>query len=369
MSSCDHIRERFFAEGAPPRGDPELESHLEACPCCRMALRGLAVVDAVLAQLPRCADDAPPPFTPRVARAAAQAARGRRRRVLAHRAAPFAATAAAAAVVALVMGVTAGRNHKPAPRLVEAGLVLDDSAGASLGQLPSGARLTLERGAVRCVRATADEERLALDRGTVSLEVPHLGAGRTLSVETPDALVRVRGTRFQVARDELGTTVSVTEGEVEVRPEGPGRPVEFVHPGARVVVEPLAAYRRGLLAAAGDALAQGWRDTADEQLTRLLATEPEPPLRAHAESLQAWAAAANGEATTAIRLYRSALARVPAGETPTWADNALAELALLLEAREPAAALAAWREYLDRFPQGLHAAQARGRLELEEGRR
>ena len=367
MSSCDHIRERFFAEGAPPRGDPVLESHLEACSCCRMALRGLALVDAVLGKLPRC-DEAPPPFTPRLARAAAQAARGRRRRLVARRAVPFAATAALAALVALVVGVTV-RHHAAGPRLVESGVVLDDSAGLAVGELPSGARVTLERGAVRCVRASSDEERLALDRGAVSLEVPHLGAGRTLSVDTPDAQVRVHGTRFTVTRDDVGTTVAVTEGEVEVRPEGPGRAAEFVHPGARVVVEPLATYRRGLLAAASDALAQGWRDDADAQLAKLLATEPDAPLRAHAESLQAWAAAASGDFGTAVRLYRSALARLVAGEAPTWADNALAELALLLEAREPVAAVATWREYLGRFPEGLHAAQARGRLELEEGRR
>lgn len=365
MTSCDQIRERFFGDGVPPRGDHELEAHLQACPCCRMTLRGLTVVDAVLGALPPvCAT--PPPFA-RLERAAAHAARARRRRMLVRRAGPFAATAALAAAVFLVMGVTAGRRHTPGPRVVEAGAVLDDSAGIAVGRLPSGARVTLERGAVRCDRATATEERLVLERGTVSLEVPHLEKGRSLGVDTPEAQVRVRGTRFHVSRDDLGTTVSVTEGEVEVRPEGLGRPIEFVHPGARVVVEPLPAYRRRLLAAASDALAQGSRDTADEHLARLLATEPEAPLRAHAEALRAWGAAAGGERDAAIRLYRRALELLPSGDAPTWADNALAELALLLEAREATQAMATWRDYLARFPQGLHAAQARGRLEVDEG--
>jgi len=368
VMSCDDIRERFFAEATPPHDAPELEAHLRSCPACQRALRGLPLVDAALAELHAAGAPPPPPFA-RVERAACQAARGCRRRVFARRVAPFAATAAMAAVIALVMGVTAGRRHTPGPRLVEAGGVLDDTAGVAVGELPSGARVTLERGAVRVDRATSSEERLLLERGAVSLEVPHLGAGRTLSVDTPEAQVRVRGTRFHVIRDELGTTVSVTEGEVEVRPEGEGRPTEFVHPGARVVIEPLPAYRHRLLTAASDALAHGSRDVADDQLSHLLATEHDDALRAHAESLRAWAAAAAGEREVAVRLYRRALELLPAGEAPTWADNAVAELALLLEARDPAAAVAGWRDYLARFPQGLHAAQARERLEPGEDRR
>ena len=49
-------------------------------------------------------------------------------------------------------------------------------------------------------------------------------------------------------------------------------------------------------------------------------------MRAHAESLRAWAAAAAGERDVAVRLYRRALELLPAGETPTWADNAVAQL-------------------------------------------
>lgn len=368
MTSCDDIRERFFTEATSPSDAPELETHLRSCPACRLAWRGLRVVDAALAGLRSDGAPPPPPFA-RVERAACQAARGCRRRVFVRRAVPFAATAALAAVVALVMGVTAGRRHNPGPRLVVAGGVLDDSAGVAVGELPSGARVTLERGAVRIDRASTSEERLLLERGAVSLEVPHLGAGRTLSVDTPEAQVRVRGTRFHVSRDELGTTVSVAEGEVEVRPEGPGRPTEFVHPGARVVIEPLPAYRSRLLGAASDALAHGSRDVADDQLSHLLATEPDASLRAHAEALRAWAAAAAGERDVAVRLYRRALELLPEGEAPTWADNAVAELALLLEVRDPAAAVSAWRDYLARFPQGLHAAQARERLEPGEDRR
>lgn len=75
-------------------------------------------------------------------------------------------------------------------------------------------------------------ERLNLHQGNVSLSVPKLGTGRTLSVVTPDATIVVRGTRFSVGVDgdppSSNTQVAVQEGRVEVLHRGRGT---FLGPG------------------------------------------------------------------------------------------------------------------------------------------
>jgi hypothetical protein len=67
-------------------------------------------------------------------------------------------------------------------------------------------------------------ERIELVLGEISLRVPKLQPGSTLSVRTPDAVVTVRGTRFTVGVERMGasvlTRVSVAEGRVEVESDG-----------------------------------------------------------------------------------------------------------------------------------------------------
>jgi hypothetical protein len=75
---------------------------------------------------------------------------------------------------------------------------------------------------IRLVRNEAQEQRLKLEVGQVELEVPKLATGSAFVVETPQAEVRVRGTRFKVevssARAGAGITrVGVTRGSVLVR--------------------------------------------------------------------------------------------------------------------------------------------------------
>ena len=64
----------------------------------------------------------------------------------------------------------------------------------------------------------------------------------------------------------------------------------------------------------------------------------------------------------ALETYRRALSLLPSSAAPLWADNASAQLALLAERDDPLVAGRAWREYLQRFPRGVHAARARDRL-------
>lgn len=98
----------------------------------------------------------------------------------------------------------------PSPRLA-----LDD--GSAL-ELSAGGALTiaaLDRTAVA----------VALDAGTVSVRAARQPAGRELRVATPEATVRVVGTRFSVERWPGGSAVAVAEGRVAVEPAdgGPGR--------------------------------------------------------------------------------------------------------------------------------------------------
>jgi hypothetical protein len=94
--------------------------------------------------------------------------------------------------------------------------------------LASGARLEVLPRTQLGVAAPSDAqnkgERIELGSGQVDVTVPKLPPGRALSVHTPDTTVEVRGTRFSVAVDTLGSTpvtrVVVTEGRVLVRHGG-----------------------------------------------------------------------------------------------------------------------------------------------------
>ena len=185
---------------------------------------------------------------------------------------------------------------------------------------------------------------------------------------TPAAEVRVHGTRFQVVRDGSGTLVSVTEGLVEVVPYGGGRSSLLLRPGESTKVASAADFRSDLRGAALGALGRGEFAVARRHLESLLQADLAPLELAEAHALLAWALAGSGERGPAVDRYRLALGMLPEGQSPLWADNASAELALLLEQGDPAAAVPAWREYLARFPEGIHAALARARLAAEKER-
>lgn len=357
MSDCNAVRERFFAEPVVDGTHPDLAAHLAGCPACSAIAAALPQVDRSLDEIAH-APLAVPSFD-RIAPAVARAAGARRRTTRLRRSLPAAVAVLSAAAAALVLALRVGGASPPS---LEAGMRLESAAETHEAVLGSGARVRLDAGAIRLVAVGPGEERLLLDAGAATFEVPKLGPHRTLAVATPDAEVRVHGTRFQVVREAAGTTVSVTEGLVEVRPEGPGRPPTFLRPGESIFVKPLDGYRDDLRAAAQSALERSRFEEARERIDALLATEPGASLRAEALALAGWASAAQGERAAAIRKYREALTLLPHGERPLWADNAAAELALLLEREDPAAAAQAWAEYLRRFPVGVHGALARARV-------
>ncbi len=362
MSDCSFFRDRYFAERCPGSLDAEWRRHLVGCADCRAAYAGLALVDRGLAALAGEAAAAPP--FERIQPTVRRAARHQRQRQAVRRSLPFfytgLATAAAAAVI--VVGVWAGALRPAKPPLLLLGAELTATQDAKVTSLPSGATVRLEGGALKLTAAEPNQETLVLAAGRVSLDVPKLPAGTTLAVRTPDAEVRVHGTRFDVSRLGQGTRVQVTEGVVEVRPEGAGRPAQLLHAGEATTVSSLAVYREGLRRGGQEALEQGHFTAAEAKLEALVSAGDNDVQRAESEALVAWSLAARGEWQQSQQRYVHALSLLSEETQPLWAQNACAELAFLVEQHQPARAAATWRFCLHRFPQGVHAELALSRI-------
>jgi tetratricopeptide (TPR) repeat protein len=287
--------------------------------------------------------------------------------VVVRRSFPFVYTGVASALAAAAIALFIFA-HSPAQKvpLLTPGASLEARSQSQTVRLESGARVRLETGAVALApRAKGEqpkgEERLHLETGLMALEVPKLPADRKLVVSTAEADVLVHGTRFQVRRDGTGTFVDVVDGLVEVRPRN-GQPPVFLHPGENTRVQSTDHLYKGLREAAVAAIERGDFAAAQDHLGPVLGNETDPLRMAEMQALEAWSLAAGGRRSAAVEAYRKAMSLLPAGEHPLWAENAAAELALLLEQEDPDEAAAAWRAYLDRFAEGLHAGVARARL-------
>jgi hypothetical protein len=131
---------------------------------------------------------------------------------------------AAALALAFVLGVLArGRPGAPTVPSWEGAAFETASAGQRV-QLPGGAELALGAGTLVRVAAWTDADvAFALERGEVTLDVPHV-AGRTWLVAAAAVEVRVVGTKFVVRRqpDPAGDRVSVEvlRGRVRVSERG-----------------------------------------------------------------------------------------------------------------------------------------------------
>jgi ferric-dicitrate binding protein FerR (iron transport regulator) len=362
MSDCLTLRERHFAPGLQPALAPEMAAHLLTCHECRLAEQGLAEADRALTELGNLPVTVP--AYDAIAPAAATAARRQRRRQTVHRSAPYVYTALGTAALAagLVVAFLVSRAHQLAPKLLAPGVELRVTGDAKSAVLGNGVRIRLESGTLKLAAANKERHSLLLPLGRVFLEVPKLAPGSSLSVHTPDAEVRVHGTRFQVIRTSKDTQVNVVEGVVEVRPEGIGRPVQLVRAGESATVGSAEAYRESLRQATLVALDHGEFGTAEKQIGQLLGSSPEPSQQAEAQALLAWSLSARGKRDEAITRYRQVLTLLPEGQQPLWAENACAELAILVEQQRPRESAPLWAECLRRFPDGVHAALARSRV-------
>ena len=361
MADCAATR---AAVGLPARdlGDafpPEVGLHLATCDDCRGWVAALRRLDGALGALGQALPSLPAPPFERVQRRAQRAARGYRRRRALRRLLPLSLAVTGAVAATFIVTALARR---PAERVAHSGQVLDASRASAQAVLIGGARLTVASGRAVVTLSERGRAHVHLDTGSAFLSVPHLDPGATFLVTTDEAEIRVRGTRFDVARGPQGTRVSVSEGTVEVRSRaGDGR-AWLVKRGESALLEGTAARRAAARAAALAAIEQRDDSATGERIAAWLATSPPDQEAAEAHALLAWKLSRDGDHAGALRSYRRALALLPAGAAPLWADNAGAQLALLSERDDPLADGTAWRDYLRRFPAGVHAALARDRL-------
>jgi ferric-dicitrate binding protein FerR (iron transport regulator) len=362
MSDCLSFRERYFDPTSADASDPRWLAHLGICSDCRLAYQALPQVDSALSEIARLPVEVP--AFDAIAGAAASAARGQRRRRAVRRSVPFLYTALGTAALAagLIAALWIGRARQLAPKLLVAGAEIQATAEPKSAVLDSGVRLRLEAGSLKLASSTKESQALLLPSGRVFVDVPKLPPGRTLSVRTPDAEVRVHGTRFQVIRTSKETQVHVTEGVVEVRPEGLGRPIQTVKAGESATVASAEVYREGLRHSTLAALDHGEFGAAEKQIGQLLGSNPNIAQQAEAQALLAWSLSARGKRAQAMDRYRQALALLPEGHQPLWAENACAELAILVQQESPKDSSGIWAECLRRFPDGVHAALARSRV-------
>lgn len=360
MTDCLSLRDRYFAPGSSP--DPMWLVHLQRCDQCRAAYQALPHLESALAHIAQLPVSVPP--FDAIAQTVAGAARSQRRRRAIRRSVPFFYTAFGTAALAagLIVAVLVGRAHQLAPKLLEVGAEIQATGEAKSAFLATGARIRLEAGSLRLASSSRENQALVLSSGRVSLDVPKLPPGNTLSVRTPDAEVRVHGTHFQVVRTGRETQVVVAEGLVEVRPEGIGRPIQMLKTGESTTIPSAEAYREGLRRSTLAALDHGQFGAAEKQLGQLLGASPGAAQQAEAQALLAWSLSARGKRSEAITRYRQALALLPESLRPLWAENACAELAILVQQGNPQQSAGVWAECLRRFPDGVHAALARSRV-------
>jgi len=244
-----------------------------------------------------------PPYEA-VARAAQSAARNQRRRQSVRRSVPFLYTGLATAALAagIVAMVWIGRARSAAPKLLAPGGEILATAEAKSAILGNGVRIRLDAGSLKLAMADKDAQTLILPLGRVFVDVPKLPTGSTLSVRTPDAEVRVHGTRFQVIRTGKDTQVHVVEGVVEVRPEGIGRPVQMLRAGESATVGAAEAYREGLRQSTLNALDHGEFASAEKQIGEMVGSSADRSQQAEAQALLAWSLSARGKRSEAAGL-------------------------------------------------------------------
>lgn len=218
--------------------------------------------------------------------------------------------------------------------------------------------------------ADTKSERIELTQGEVSLQVPKLPAGSTLSVRTPDTLVIVRGTRFTVNVERgpasVVTRVSVSEGRVEV--ESQGR-TQFLTPGER-----WSSAREVQVVTSQPATAEPFESTtAVDRPSREVSTQAQPGRRserapAHAPEApstlgeenglyrDALRLARNGEAARALTVLESLLKRYP--RSPLVQSARVEHFRVLVQLGNIRAAGAEARRYLSDYPSGFARAEA-----------
>jgi hypothetical protein len=262
----------------------------------------------------------------------------------------------------------AGRSHDAPALEVREQVALQSTATGKKVTLRCGAELELAQGRADIEQRDGQSPAIHLRSGRVSLQVPPLRGGR-LTVTTSDAEVIVHGTRFLVKRQDAedATLVEVQEGLVEVRPLGGKRSAIFLRAGERALVPSSAAFLRQLGAQVGE-LIDGARcdESASRVLDAYLDAAPAETDVSGALYLRGSCAAARGDLVNALPAFEKVAAQA---KSELRADNALARIAQLRASGSRLDGAAAWRRYLDRFPQGQHRESAQRYLRELQARK
>lgn len=216
--------------------------------------------------------------------------------------------------------------------------------------LSSGTSVLVHEGGDVSIVGTGAVQVFRVDAGTVEFHVAKLSPGNRFLVDTSDAEVEVRGTRFRVsiAPDPCPngtlTRVAVTEGVVAVRRAGsevsvrPGEqwPTDCAQPAIPLV--PASALPR---AASAVPATSGRGESALAEQNALFAVAVDARRR--------------GDTGGAIAALEQLLSRYPSGPLD---ESARAERLRVLRAAGSARAEAVARDYLARYPAGFARAEA-----------
>jgi len=282
---------------------------------------------------------------------------------------PSVAVAAAAAAAGLVLVIG---SHRAGPSRAGSGPVVSRPSGDDLlgpgaelqgpgsFEIAPGTRLRLDdRAGARVLEAGASH-RFRLRAGAMHAEVAKLTSGQRFVVETPDAEVEVKGTRFDVTigpraapcAPATQTTVTVEEGIVAVRFAGhevrlgPGQSWPDCRPAAVGTALAASSPARGLVqraAARGTAIRAAVGTEGRPRAGARPASGAEGPAPSGASTLAeqndlmaaALSARQRGNVAEALRWLDRLLDRFPAGQL---AGSARAERRRLVDGGPPARA-------------------------------
>ncbi len=194
-----------------------------------------------------------------------------------------------------------------------------------------------------------------LERGQVNVSVQKLKEHRRFEVHTEDAIVQVKGTRFEVDKksDDM-TRVEVFEGTVWVNPVGKNREQIILTAGSSAEIPSLDAYLRELRQAGENALNAKAFSEATSYFKRFLKTS-ENEEASEVEFLLAEALERNGNDAEAVRMYLD----MTRSSVSLRAENAYAAMASLqMRLENNSEVRKTWKQYLNRFPQGNFSQDA-----------
>ncbi len=155
--------------------------------------------------------------------------------------------------------------------------IVTPEAGRAVVRLPEKSQMRLAAASSVLLKVSSPEEiALSLQRGRISVQASHDAGRRAFKVEADGATVRVVGTVFSVATGEREVEVGVAEGRVEVSLPGGGS--QSVGAGERLVIDRATkASRLGDLPAASQSLYEDFGLPLPPPPVRTQAAKPAEP--------------------------------------------------------------------------------------------